>query len=180
MAWALGSSDLATCLQDVNDHAPECEPPFQELAVHTSPGSSTEVTTVSCRVPQEPQRLAFSYSIVGGEARPPGCGRGAGQASHGPLLLPLLSGDGQGRFRLQGAALLHEDLPSGPPPPEQPQTYELWIRVADAGPSTPHLSTTATVIVHLVPPRASTAATSTNGATVRGPGPVRVGEAPGG
>ncbi|KAK1332680.1 hypothetical protein QTO34_007363 [Cnephaeus nilssonii] len=135
-----GSCTIAVEVEDVNDHAPECEPPFQELAVHTSPGSSTEVTTVSCRVPQEPQRLAFSYSIVGG--------------------------DGQGRFRLQGAALLHEDLPSGPPPPEQPQTYELWIRVADAGPSTPHLSTTATVIVHLVPPRASTAATSTNGATV--------------
>lgn len=56
----------------------------------------------------------------------------------------------------------------GPPLPEQPHTYELLIRVADAGPSVPHLSTTATVIMHLVPWRASTAATSTHRATVRG------------
>lgn len=61
--------DLTTCLQDVNDHAPECEPPFQELTIHTHLGRSMEVTRVSCRVPQEPQRLAFSYSIVGGEGQ---------------------------------------------------------------------------------------------------------------
>lgn len=152
----MGRGDLATCLQDVNDHAPECEPPFQELTIHTSPGSSMEVTKLSCRVPQEPQRLAFSYSIMGGEARgPPGCGRGAGQASDGRPLLPLLSGNSQSRFRLQGATLLHDDLLSGAPLPEQPQTYELLICVADAGPSTPHLSAATTVIVHLVPWRAS-------------------------
>ena len=63
---------------------------------------------------------------------------------------------------------MHNDLMLGPSWPEQPHTYELLIRVADAGPSTPHLSTTATVIVHLVPWRASTVATSTHRATVRG------------
>nr|KAF6334951.1 cadherin related family member 4 [Pipistrellus kuhlii] len=119
-----GSCTVAVEVEDVNEHAPECEPPFQELAVHASPGSSTEVARLSCRVPQEPQRLAFSYSLVGGTP------------------------------------------PSGPSPPAQPRTFELLIRVADAGPSAPHLSTTATVLVHLVPPRASTAATSTSGATV--------------
>lgn len=51
----------------MNDHAPECEPPFQELTIHTSLGRRVEVTKMSCRVPQEPERLAFSYSIVGGE-----------------------------------------------------------------------------------------------------------------
>lgn len=131
---------MAIEVEDVNDHAPECEPPFQELTIHTSPGSGMEVTKLSCRVPQEPQRQAFSYSLVGGNR--------------------------QGRFRLQGAALLHDDLLLGASPPEQPQTYELLIRVADAGPSAPHLSTTATVIVHLVPWRASTVATSTSRATV--------------
>nr|KAF6310226.1 cadherin related family member 4 [Myotis myotis] len=135
-----GSCTMAIEVEDVNDHAPECEPPFQELTIHTSPGSGTEVTKLSCRVPQEPQRQAFSYSLVGGNS--------------------------QGRFRLQGAALLHDDLLLGASLPEQPQTYELLIRVADAGPSTPHLSTTATVIVHLVPWRASTVATSTSRATV--------------
>lgn len=59
--------DLATFFQDVNDHAPECEPPFQELTIHTSLARSMEVTKMSCWVPQEPERLAFSYSIVGGE-----------------------------------------------------------------------------------------------------------------
>ncbi|XP_028343150.1 cadherin-related family member 4-like, partial [Physeter macrocephalus] len=127
---------------DVNDHAPECEPPFQELTIHTHLGRSMEVTRMSCRVPQEPQRLAFSYSIVGGNSR--------------------------SQFSLQGAVLVHNNLMLGPSWPEQPHTYELLIRVADAGPSTPHLSTTATVIVHLVPWRASTVATSTHKATVRG------------
>ncbi|XP_070247540.1 LOW QUALITY PROTEIN: cadherin-related family member 4, partial [Myotis yumanensis] len=135
-----GSCTVAIEVEDVNDHTPECEPPFQELTIHPSPGSGMEVTKLSCRVPQEPQRQAFSYSLVGGNS--------------------------QGRFRQQGAALLHDDRLLGPPPPEQPQTYELLIRVADAGPSTPHLSTTATVIVHLVPWRASTVATSTSRATV--------------
>ncbi|XP_045056120.1 cadherin-related family member 4 isoform X7 [Desmodus rotundus] len=133
-----GSCTITIEVEDVNDHAPECEPPFQELTIHTSPGRSMEVTKVSCRVPQEPQRLAFSYSIMGGNS--------------------------QSRFSLQGAVLVHSD--KGPPLPEQPHTHELLIRVADAGPSVPHLSTTATVIVHLVPWRASTVATSTHRATV--------------
>ncbi|XP_036905593.1 cadherin-related family member 4 isoform X3 [Sturnira hondurensis] len=135
-----GSCTVTIEVEDVNDHAPECEPPFQELTIHTSPGRSLEVTKVSCRVPQEPQRLAFSYSIVGGNS--------------------------QSRFILQGAILVHSDVMLGPPWPEQPHTYELLIRVADAGPSIPHLSTTATIIVHLVPWRASTEATSTHRATV--------------
>ncbi|XP_032987946.1 cadherin-related family member 4 isoform X1 [Rhinolophus ferrumequinum] len=135
-----GSCTITIEVEDVNDHPPECEPPFQELTVHTSLGHSMEVTKVSCRVPQEPQRVAFSYGIIGGNS--------------------------QSRFSLQGAALVHNDLMLGPPWPEQPHTYELLIRVADAGPSTPHLSTTATVIVHLVPWRASTVATGTHRTTV--------------
>lgn len=83
-----------------------------------------------------------------------------------PSSATLLSGNSQSRFSLQGAVLVHSD--KGPPLPEQPHTHELLIRVADAGPSVPHLSTTATVIVHLVPWRASTVATSTHRATVRG------------
>ncbi|XP_044790328.2 cadherin-related family member 4 isoform X6 [Bubalus bubalis] len=126
--------------QDVNDHAPECEPPFQELTVYAHLGRSLEVTTVSCRVAQEPQRLAFSYRIVGGNS--------------------------QSRFSLRGAVLVYNDLMLGAPWPEQPHTYDLLIRVADAGPSTPHLSTTATVIVHIVPWRASTGATSIHRTTV--------------
>ncbi|XP_036725061.1 cadherin-related family member 4 isoform X1 [Balaenoptera musculus] len=135
-----GSCTITIEVEDVNDHAPECEPPFQELTIHTHLGRSMEVTRVSCQVPQEPQRLAFSYSIVGGNSR--------------------------SQFSLQGAVLVHNDLMLGPSWPEQPHTYELLIRVADAGPSTPHLSTTATVIVHLVPWRASTVATSAHRATV--------------
>nr|KAF6420079.1 cadherin related family member 4 [Molossus molossus] len=134
-----GSCTITIEVEDVNDHAPECEPPFQELTIYTSPGRRMEVTKVSCQIPQEPQRLAFSYSIVGGNS--------------------------QSRFSLQGAVLVH-DLMLGPTWPEQPHTYELLICVANAGPSIPHLSTTATIIVHLVPWTASTAATSTHRATV--------------
>nr|XP_044992201.1 cadherin-related family member 4 isoform X1 [Jaculus jaculus] len=135
-----GSCTITIEVEDVNDHAPQCEPPFQELTIYTPLGRSAEVTQVSCRIPQEPQRLAFSYSIVGGNS--------------------------QNRFRLQGTVLVHDDTLLRPSWPEQPCTYELLILVADAGPSTPHLSTTATVIVHLVPWRTSTVATSTRRATV--------------
>ncbi|XP_040851020.1 cadherin-related family member 4 [Ochotona curzoniae] len=135
-----GSCTITIMVEDVNDHLPECEPPFQEVTVYTLLGQSMEVTKMSCHIPQEPQRLAFSYSIV--------------------------RGNSQSQFNLQGAVLMHSGPRLGLPWPEQPQTYELLIRVADAGPSTPHLSTTATVIVHLLPWRASTVATSTHTTTV--------------
>ncbi|XP_035131428.3 cadherin-related family member 4 isoform X3 [Callithrix jacchus] len=135
-----GSCTITIEVEDVNDHAPECEPPFQELTIYVPLGRSVEVTKVSCRIPQEPQRLAFSYSIVGGNS--------------------------QNRFILQGAVLVHSDLVLGPFWPEQPNTYELLICVADAGPSTPHLSTTATIVVHLVSWKASTEVTNIHRTTV--------------
>ncbi|XP_037385196.2 cadherin-related family member 4 [Talpa occidentalis] len=135
-----GSCSITIDVEDVNDHVPECEPPFQELTIHTPLGHSVEVTKVSCRIPQEPQRLAFSYSIVGGNSR--------------------------SQFSLQGAVLVYNDLMWRPSWPEHPLTYELLIRVTDAGSFTSHLSTTATVIVHLVPWTTSTMATSTHRDTV--------------
>ncbi|XP_064130584.1 cadherin-related family member 4 isoform X2 [Loxodonta africana] len=135
-----GSCTITIEVEDVNDHAPECEPPYQELTIHTPPGRSVEVINVSCRIPQEPQRLTFSYSIVGGNT--------------------------QSRFSLKGAMLVHSDPVPSTPWSQQPNTYELLIRVTDAGPSIPHLSTTATIIVHLVPWRASTVATSTHRTTM--------------
>ncbi|XP_023561806.1 cadherin-related family member 4 isoform X2 [Octodon degus] len=135
-----GSCIITIEVEDVNDHAPECEPPFQELTISTPLGHNVEVTKMSCQILQEPQRLALSYSIVGG--------------NH------------QSRFRLQGAVLVHNDPVFGSPWPQQPCTYELLIRVADAGSSIPHLSTTATIIVHLLPWKASTMATSTHRAIV--------------
>ncbi|XP_041616657.1 cadherin-related family member 4 isoform X14 [Vulpes lagopus] len=135
-----GSCTITIEVEDVNDHSPECQPPFQELTIYTPLGRSVEVTKVSCWVPQEPQRLTFSYSIVGGTS--------------------------QSRFSLQGAILVYNDITLGPPWPEQPHSYELLICVADSGPSIPHLSTTATIIVHVVPWNASTAATRIHRVTV--------------
>lgn len=93
--------------------------------------------------------------------------------SQAKLMIPsspttLLSGNSQSRFRLQGTVLVYNDTVLGPLWPEQPRTYELLIHVADVGPSIPHLSTTATIIVHLIPWKASTVATSTHQSTVRG------------
>eukprot|EP00071_Canis_lupus_P028871 XP_022262428.1 cadherin-related family member 4 isoform X3 [Canis lupus familiaris] len=135
-----GSCTITIEVEDVNDHSPECQPPFQELTIYTPLGRSVEVTKVSCWVPQEPQRLTFSYSIVGGTS--------------------------QSRFSLQGAILVYNDIMLGPPWPEQSHSYELLIRVADSGPSIPHLSTTATIIVHVVPWNASTASTRIHRVTV--------------
>ncbi|XP_004615183.2 cadherin-related family member 4 [Sorex araneus] len=130
-----GSCTITIEVEDVNEHAPECEPPFQELTIHIPPGRSVEVTKVSCWIPQEPQRLTFSYSIV--------------------------RGNNQNQFSLQGAILVYKGLTLQPSWPEKPHTYELLVRVADEGPSTLHLSTTATITVHLVPWRPSTIATTT-------------------
>ncbi|CAD7685186.1 unnamed protein product [Nyctereutes procyonoides] len=135
-----GSCTITIEVEDVNDHSPECQPPFQELTIYTPLGHSVEVTKVSCWVPQEPQRLTFSYSIMGGTS--------------------------QSRFSLQGAILVYNDIMLGSPWPEQPHSYELLIRVADSGPSIPHLSTTATMIVHVIPWNASTAATRIHRVTV--------------
>ncbi|XP_042522015.1 cadherin-related family member 4 isoform X2 [Dipodomys spectabilis] len=135
-----GSCTITIEVEDVNDHTPECEPPFQELTIYTPLGRSMEVTKVSCQIPQEPQRLAFAYSIVGGNT--------------------------QNRFRLQGASLVYDDTLLGPPWLDQPCTYWLLIHVADAGNSIHHLSTTVTIIVHLIPQRVSTEATSTHRNTV--------------
>ena len=65
-AWAVVTLIVVAFLQDVNEHAPECEPPFQELTIYTPLGHSMEVTKVSCWIPQEPQRSTLSYRIVGG------------------------------------------------------------------------------------------------------------------
>ncbi|XP_008061366.1 cadherin-related family member 4 [Carlito syrichta] len=135
-----GSCTITIEVEDVNDHAPECEPPFQELTSYSLLSRSIEVTKVSCHIPQEPQRRTFSYSIVGG--------------------------NNQNQFSLQGAVLVHNGPVLGPSWPEWPSTYELLVRVADAGPSIPHLSTTATIVVHLAPWKASTEATSTHRSTV--------------
>lgn len=70
---------------------------------------------------------------------------------------------------------MHKSITWGPHWPEQPHTYELLIRVADAGPSIPHLSTTATVIVHLIPWSTSTVTTRTHRSPVRG-GPLDLGK----
>ncbi|XP_075404031.1 cadherin-related family member 4 [Tenrec ecaudatus] len=143
-----GSCTITIEVEDVNDHEPKCEPPFQELTIHAFHGRSVEVTKVSCWIPQEPQRLAFSYNIVGGNS--------------------------QSRFSLQGAVLVHNGVVSGSPWSPQSRTYELLIRVADAGPTPPHLSTTATIIVHLVPWRVSTVAPSTRRAPMTSMNPLLV------
>lgn len=75
----------------MNDHAPECEPPFQELTIYAPLGRSVEVTKVSCRIPQEPQHLTYSYSIVGGRGHGHHqvVSEGQAKASNGLFLLSL-------------------------------------------------------------------------------------------
>lgn len=82
--WAVVTPNVVAFLQDVNDHAPECEPPFQELTIYTALGRSMEVTKVSCWIPQEPQRLTLSYSIMGGVKMwgPPGCWGRSGRVNN--------------------------------------------------------------------------------------------------
>ncbi|XP_003341756.3 cadherin-related family member 4 isoform X2 [Monodelphis domestica] len=145
-----GSCTITIEVQNVNDHAPECEPPFQELTISSGPSISAEVTRLTCSDRDVPEQApeAFSFSIVGGNSNR--------------------------RFSMKDNILLHNVFSFQPDGLLDPLTYELLVRVTDKGPTFPLFSTTAIVIVHVIPWTTTVPTTSTKAETISSPTPLLV------
>ncbi|XP_036049332.1 cadherin-related family member 4 isoform X5 [Onychomys torridus] len=185
--WASAEFDLTVNVRAVNQWPPRCHPALLVTQVPETTPVGTVLSKITCVDPDSAGGpLDFQLQFH----NPPDsaslhlrdrvlevnttldCDTLGACFQHAASILvlddgqPQMTRNSQSRFRLQGTVLMHNDTVLGPPWPEQPCTYELLIHVADVGPSTPHLSTTTTIIVHLVPWRASTVATSTHRSTV--------------
>ncbi|NWI14022.1 CDHR4 protein, partial [Crypturellus soui] len=141
--------DVAVRVQAVLSEAPVCTPEVQELRITSRAGGRQPVTRLTCQSSREGAPL--SYAIIRGEEplRSPAscCGLALSRAS--------CPGNEDRHFRMEGNTLFH--VPNGL---DQPRTFVLLVEVW-AGPSVPHRSTTAMLVVHVtpqpttVPPRSS-------------------------
>ncbi|XP_072506940.1 cadherin-related family member 4 isoform X2 [Notamacropus eugenii] len=145
-----GSCTITIEVQNVNDHVPECEPPFQELTISSAPSINTEVTRLMCSDSDVPEQApgAFSFTIVGGNSN--------------------------GRFYMRNNILFHNIFSFKPDGLLDPHTYELLVRVTDKGPTLPLFSTTAIIIVHVVPWMTTVPTTSTKPLMISSPTPLLV------
>ncbi|XP_074054081.1 LOW QUALITY PROTEIN: cadherin-related family member 4 [Macrotis lagotis] len=140
-----GSCTITVEVQNVNDHAPECEPPFQELTISSGPNINAEVTRLTCSDKDMPEQApgGFSFTIVGGNSN--------------------------GRFYMKDNILFHKVFSFQPDGLLDPYTYELLVRVTDKGPTLPLFSATAIVIVHVIPWMTTVPATSTKPLMISSP-----------
>ncbi|XP_027692935.1 cadherin-related family member 4 isoform X2 [Vombatus ursinus] len=145
-----GSCTITIEVQNVNDHAPECEPPFQELTISSAPSINAEVTRWTCWDRDMPEQApgAFSFTIVGGNSN--------------------------GRFYMRDNILFHNVFSFQPNGLLDSHTYELLVRVTDKGPTLPLFSTTAVVIVHVIPWMTTVPTTSTKPPMISSPTPLLV------
>ncbi|XP_068951518.1 cadherin-related family member 4 [Petaurus breviceps papuanus] len=144
-----GSCTITIEVQNVNEHVPECEPPFQELTISPAPSTNAEVTRLTCSDQDMPEQApgAFSFAIVGGNSN--------------------------GRFYMRDNILFHNVF-SFQPDGLDSYTYELLVRVTDKGPTLPLFSTTAIVIIHVIPWITTMPTTSTKPPMISSPTPLLV------
>ncbi|XP_054831306.1 cadherin-related family member 4 isoform X2 [Eublepharis macularius] len=107
---------------NVNDEAPVCTPAFQQHTIYSTLASNTNILTLQCHDNEEGSQLA--YTIVGGNTNE--------------------------RFYMQGSTLFHKIFSYNRDGIFDPLIYELLVEVTDSR-STPRFSTTATVIVYVIP-----------------------------
>nr|XP_020854937.1 cadherin-related family member 4 isoform X3 [Phascolarctos cinereus] len=145
-----GSCTITIEVQNVNDYAPECEPPFQEITISSAPSVNAEVTRLMCSDRDRPEQApgAFSFTIVGGNSN--------------------------GRFYMRDNILFHDVFSFQSNGLLDSHTYELLVRVADNGPTLPLFSTTAVVIVHVIPWMTTVPTASTKPPMVSSPTPLLV------
>ncbi|XP_075795703.1 LOW QUALITY PROTEIN: cadherin-related family member 4 [Pelodiscus sinensis] len=115
--------EVTVRVQDVNDQPPSCTPPYQELFIHSTRDPSLPLTQLQCSDEDESTVLPLSYILVGGNT--------------------------DGHFRLAGSTLLHSAFYPPDSAPE-PRTFQLLVEVTDSL-SLPRHSTTATLVVHVMP-----------------------------
>ncbi|XP_078518372.1 cadherin-related family member 4-like [Lissotriton helveticus] len=116
----------ATCpitiqVQDINDNPPICNPPFYDVTIYSTLSIQAPILTLQCD--DIDLNSVLSYSVVGGNIN--------------------------NRFNLAGAEIFHSTFSYIPGGVYDPLTFELLIKVTDS--PAPQFSTTATVIIHVVP-----------------------------
>ncbi|XP_019360693.1 PREDICTED: cadherin-related family member 4 isoform X1 [Gavialis gangeticus] len=128
------SCSITINVQDVNDQPPVCQPMIKELSIYSTLAPSQPVTYLECSDYDRSTVLPLCYTIVGGNIN--------------------------GRFHLRGNTLYHNHFSYDPDGIVDPLTFELLVEVLDSC-SPPHHSTTATVIVHVIPWATTVPTTST-------------------
>ncbi|XP_069502351.1 cadherin-related family member 4 [Ambystoma mexicanum] len=108
-------------VQDINDNPPICNPPYYYRTIYSTLSMTTPIVTLACE--DVDINSVLSYSIVGGNIN--------------------------NRFQLAGDSILHNAFSYNPNGVYDPLTFELLIKVTDS--PAPQFSTTATVIIHVVP-----------------------------
>ncbi|XP_044878743.1 cadherin-related family member 4 isoform X3 [Mauremys mutica] len=132
--------DITIQVQDTNDQPPRCTPPFQEFFIYSTRDPSLPLVQLQCSDEDKSTVLPLTYTLVGGNTN--------------------------GRFRLAGNTLLHFAFSYPPDSIREPHTFELLVEVTDSL-STPHHSTTATLVVHVTPWATTTPSTTTTRTTLQ-------------
>ncbi|KAM8930725.1 cadherin-related family member 4 [Pelodytes ibericus] len=109
-------------VQDYNDNAPVCDPMYYNIQIYSTLSVGSNIVGLTCTDKDISSILA--YSIIGGNTN--------------------------NRFSMSGANVRHNLFSYNPDGVFDPLTFELLIKVTDSTTS-PQYSTTATVIVNVVP-----------------------------
>nr|XP_056722971.1 cadherin-related family member 4 [Euleptes europaea] len=116
------SCNITINVQNVNDMAPVCAPDFETHTIYSTLASNTSIMSLQCFDEEEGNQLI--YTIVGGNTN--------------------------GRFRMVDNRLSHNTFSYNRDGIFDPLNYELLVKVTDSR-STPCFSTTATIIIHVIP-----------------------------
>ncbi|KAM4651364.1 cadherin-related family member 4 [Discoglossus pictus] len=110
-------------VQDVNDNPPVCTPPYYSTQIYSTLSVSSDVKQLTCTDPDITSDPLY-YTIVGGNIN--------------------------SRFTMSNDAIRHNPFSYNPDGVFDPLTFELLVKVTDSL-TPPIYSTTATVIVNVVP-----------------------------
>ncbi|GCC21168.1 hypothetical protein chiPu_0019635 [Chiloscyllium punctatum] len=147
-------------VQNVNDVPPVCSPPFYKETIYSTQANNLPIVTLFCT---DKDSDLLNYRIVGGET----CLSVSQFYKHKELPVPL-RGNINDRFISQGSALFSRNTFSyNLDGISDPTTFELLIQVTDnnGADSKVELTTTAIVIVHVVPWTTTTPTTTTPSTT---------------
>ncbi|XP_048347053.1 cadherin-related family member 4 isoform X2 [Sphaerodactylus townsendi] len=128
---------------NVNDNAPVCTPDFETRTICSTRATDTSIVTLQCRDEDE---------------------------ENGRLIYTIVGGNTNGRFRMIDNSLFHNTFSFNRDGIFDPRNYELLVQVMDS--HTPHLSTTATIIVHVIPWTTTVPTTSTTTTTMAPKKPI--------
>ncbi|KAH0629961.1 hypothetical protein JD844_012462 [Phrynosoma platyrhinos] len=124
-------------VQDMNDNRPVCDPPFYERSIYSTQARTISVVQLACT--DKDERSELIYNIVGGNTN--------------------------GRFRMDGNRLFPNTFSYNHDGIFDPLTFELLVQVTDSH-SIPRFSTTAVILVHVIPWTTTVPTTTTTTTTV--------------